>query len=149
MNKRTAFLIGAALVLAAVYLFAFTDWMAPKKIQIMWRDVPGRGGRGSGSTLAFYLDAKYTLTSVKVFSTDEARTNKYPRALWHLVSETNSTPIEEFAYGSLIGGMKPDIPHSEPEPLLPNAPYKIIIEAGKKLKGELTFNPRGKTEAAN
>jgi len=147
MNKRAVFLIGTALVLAAVYIFyftSFTDWIKPVKIQIMCRNFPTRGGHSATvKALTFYLDKPYQLTSIKIVSATEARTNKYPHALWYLVAETNSAPTVQFDYGAAISGMKPEIPHSVAEPLLPNLPYEIVIESGKKLKGQLTFNPRG------
>lgn len=136
MKNRTSFLILAALILGAVYAYKFTDWFAKKEIQIKIRDLPGRGG------IIFYLEKEYQLTSLKVISADEAKTNKYPRALWDLVSDSNSVPVTDFSYGDSIAGMKPKVAGLRAVPLQASGNYRIFIEAGK-LKGEKDFQTRG------
>src|ERR1017187_3406282 len=103
MNKQTIFLIGVAMVLATLYIANFTDWLKPKKIQIVWRISPASG------PLAFYLDKEYPLTSVEVVSTEEARTNKYPHALWHIVAKEGPVKTDTFNYGISIPGMAPAV----------------------------------------
>lgn len=140
MKNRTLFLIFAALILGAVYAYKFTDWFAKREIQIKYRSMPGRSA-GSGNSVSFYLDKEYKITSVKVISVDDAATNKFPRALWHLVSDSNSIPVTDFMYGGKIAGMKPKIAALLPEPLQASGHYRILLEAGK-LKGEKDFQTR-------
>jgi hypothetical protein len=134
MNKQTTLLVGFALVLAALYIAYFTDWFKPKNIQIVWRISPATGA------VAFYLDKPYPVTSISVVSSDEAKTNKYPHALWHVVPQTTPTLVSNFNYGSKIHGMKPDVSTALPEPLSPGEDYSLIVQSGTSLKGEKSFS---------
>jgi hypothetical protein len=140
MKNQTKFLIFFALVLGAIYAYRFTDWFSEKKIQIKYRVMAGRGEKSAGADpVTFYLmDRAYELTSVKVISLDEAATNKYPRAYWHLVSDSNSVSVADFLYGENLAGMKPKVPGLAAWPLKAGGNYRIFIEAGK-LKGEKDF----------
>src|SRR4051812_21330849 len=102
MKNQTKILIFVAVILGAIYAYRFTDWFGEKKIQIKYKVMTGRGSAISGmaDSIAFYLiDKEYRLTSIKVISIDEALTNKYPHAFWHLISESNSVPVADFMYG--------------------------------------------------
>jgi len=143
MKNQSKFLIIAALILAAIYAYRFTDWFQEKKIQIKYRSLVERGSAKSSAadSITFYLEAEQRLTSIKVISADEAATNKYPHAYWHLVSDSNSLPVVDFMYGANLAGMKPKIAGLMPQPLESGANYRILIEAGK-VKGEKDFQPR-------
>ena len=88
----------------------------------------------------FYLDKAYSLTSVKVVATEDARTDKYPHALWHIVAVSNSAPIRNFRYGERIRGMNPRDSTALPEPLDPDTTYSLLIEAPNNLKGAAHFS---------
>lgn len=134
MNKRAAILIFATLLLAIFYVYKFTDWFQEKKIHIL--------SRTKKDGIFFGLeDKEYPLTQIKVVRVDEIATNKYAHAMWHLVAESNSAPVTDFVYGLPIPGMKPAVTQTVAEPLLPNVPYRILVEAGK-LKGEKDFQVR-------
>jgi hypothetical protein len=137
MRKQTGFLIVAALVLAAAYAFFFTDWFGQKSIHILFRM--------RGRQPIFGLEGReYRLTTVKVVRADDATTNKYPHALWHLVAdEKGSEPVTDFVYGETLKGMKPKVPGTAPEAVQPNTNYRLILEAGK-IKGEREFQISGK-----
>jgi len=90
--------------------------------------------------MAFYLDKAYPLTSVEVVSTEEARTNKYPHALWHMVAQAVPPLTATFNYGAAIPGMKPEVSTALPEPLQPDVDYSLVVEAGNGLKGEKSFS---------
>jgi hypothetical protein len=145
MKKQTKFLIFAAVILGAIYAYRFTDWFAEKKIQIKYRNLPGRGAAGSVEPVMFYLEKEYPLTSLKVISLAEAATNKYPHALWQLVPLSNSVPVTDFIYGENPPGMKSKIAGVPPEALEPNGNYRIFLETAK-LKGEKDFQPRANGE---
>ncbi|MEO6335656.1 MAG: hypothetical protein ABIP71_02395 [Verrucomicrobiota bacterium] len=136
------FLIFAAIILGAIYAYLFTDWFAEKKIQIKYRILPGRGAAGGVEPIMFYLEKEYPITSIKVISLADAATNKYPHALWELVSQSNSVPVTDFIYGENPAGMKAKIAGLAAEALAPNGKYRIFLET-TKLKGEKDFEARG------
>lgn len=142
MKNQTKFLIFVALILGAFYAYRFTDWFGKKEIQLKYKVFAGRSPAKDASVadpIAFYLiDKEYRLTSIKVISADEAATNKYPHAYWHLVSDSNSVPVTDFMYGGKVGGMKPKIAGLAARPLVAGGNYRIFVEAGK-LKGEKNF----------
>ncbi len=142
MNKKTALLI-VVVALAAVYHASFSDWHKARKIQIMLAVYPGGILPGTSSaTMVFALDKAYPLTSVKVVSVEEARTNKYPHALWHMVAAPNpANAVKSFRYGAAIPGMQPEVATALPEPLDADTTYSLEVEAGKNLKGDITFQP--------
>jgi hypothetical protein len=134
MNKQTILLVGVALVLATLYIAYFTDWLKPKNIHVFWRISPA-----NASAVVFYLDKAYPLTSVEVVATEDARTNKYPHALWHMVAQSAPALTATFSYGASIPGMKPEVATALPETLQPDTDYSLIVEAGSALKGEKSF----------
>jgi hypothetical protein len=134
MNKQTYFLVGVALVLATLRIVALTDWFSHKNIQISWRISPS-----NAAVVIFYLDKAYPLTSVEVVSAEDAKTNKYPHALWHMVAVAAPAVTKTFDYGAAIPGMKPEVSTAVPEPLQPDTDYSLIVEAGSGLKGTEPF----------
>ena len=120
--------------MATLYIANFTDWLKPKNIHILWRISPA-----NASALAFYLDKPYPLTSVKVVVAEDAKTNKYPHALWHLIAQSSPVETKTFDYGAPIPGMKPEISTALPEQLPPDVEYSLIVEAGGGFKGEKSF----------
>jgi hypothetical protein len=128
MNKRALFLILAALVMGAAYVFFFTDWFRGDRIQIKFRNNPE----------LFVFDPPAELTSIKVFNATELATNKYAHPLWNLVATNKSATVQAFGYGKPIAGMKPAVPNTKAEPLKPNETYKLIVES-VKAKGEKEF----------
>jgi len=141
MNNRSTFLTAAVLILGAIYVYFFTDWFAKRQIQISFRTFPGRAVKSDVEPVVFLLDKQYKVTSIKVVSADEVLTNKFPHPLWHLIAETNSTPLTDFGYGERVKGMKPSVPKLVAEKLVPEAKYRIIVDAGK-IHGERDFVAR-------
>lgn len=89
--------------------------------------------------LIFRFTNAYPLTSIEVVEVEDARTNKYPHALWRLVAASAPVPTSSFGYGADIPGMKPEIATAKPEPLDADTEYCLTVEAGKNLKGKITF----------
>jgi hypothetical protein len=141
MNKRTVFLVGAILVLAVAYnLSFFMDWHKRPDIQIFCgKSRQAILGRSQTPTLIFQFKEACPLTSIKVVEAGDARTNKYPHALWHVLAADKPVPTSSFTYGANIQGMKPEIPTAVPEELEPGTDYLLLVEAGKKAKGKLAF----------
>jgi len=153
MSKNFVVLSVIAVILGAVYIYAFTDLFYKPTIQIIPVPRPGRVGNmradpGQPATapMSFNFDGKYEFTSVKVVSADDVKTNKYPTPLWHLVADTKSIPTRSLVYGVRPKGMKPAVPRSEAMPLLPDTEYIVMIEAGK-LHSQTSFFPRAQPGA--
>jgi hypothetical protein len=148
MSKKNIALVALLIVLGAFYVVFFTNLFRDPKIEITSRLRPQFNSRRSrnapaaaGTSISFLLNNKYELTSVKVVEENDAKTNKYPHALWHLISDSNSVPTKSIFYGATVQGMKPEFAKVKPEPLEPNVSYLLSIEAGN-LKGQTSFKVR-------
>ena len=148
MTKAGIFLVAVALALGAAYLFWFTDLFVKPTIQILAQVRPGtisKIPRFDDTTVwpvSFAFDKKYQLTEVTVVSADEANKNKFPHALWHLISDSNSVPVKALIYGSAPPkGMKPKTPKARPEPLEPGVRYRLIVHADN-YEGHVDFKTR-------
>jgi hypothetical protein len=146
MTKNGIALSVFAVLLAAVYVYAFTDWFRSETIQIIPTIRPGRVSAAPRDPdqvavypVSFAFSGKYKLTSVKVFSAEDLATNKYPTPLWHLVSDSNSVPVKSIVYGHKVKGMEPAVARMQPEPLLPDVDYVLQIEAGA-IKAQTNFH---------
>ena len=143
MNRSTVILVSVAVLLGIAYVVFFSDWFIAERIQIVpqirpMRPMrPMRGNQGV-FPVSFTLDGKYRLNMVKVVELSAYQTNKYTSPLWHLVSKSNSVPIQGFIYGQPIRGMVASISNATPRMLLPKVTYRLILEAGKA-KGEKDF----------
>ena len=139
-------LLACAVVLGIVYVIFFTDLFRKEHMQIIVKLTPGRASaipRPRDSTpvypVAFRLNKRYRLTSVKVVNTAEHATNKHALPLWHMVSDSNSVPQLTLVYGApKIPGMHSAMPRAKPQPLEAGVQYTLVVEAGK-LKGETNF----------
>jgi hypothetical protein len=152
MTKNGIVLSIIAVLLAAVYVYSFTDWLRKETIQIIPTIRPGRVAGNPGNSdqppvypVSFAFDGKYKLTTVKVVAAEDLATNKYPTPLWHLISDSNSVPTKAFMYGQAPKGMKPAITRTRPEPLLPDVEYVLMIEAGK-IRAQTNFHTAKATE---
>lgn len=139
MTKRLFILLAIAFLLACMYVYYFSDWFAPKNIQI-YHSVrpapPSRGGnRAATNVIIFGLNRQFKLGEVQVVPLAEWQTNKNARALWHLISDTRPVPTKSFAYGQPIAGMRPAVPGARPEPLEPNVAYRLLIRTGSLKAG--------------
>jgi hypothetical protein len=93
--------------------------------------------------VTFGFNKKYKLTSVKVVSAEDLRTNKHPRALWHVVEDGRSAPVNAISYGKPARGMKPAVPDLQAEVLDANQEYVVLIEAGS-IKAQTNFFARAR-----
>jgi hypothetical protein len=152
MTKKLWMLIALAAALGAFSLYLNRDWFATDHIQIFCRSRPVRGfsRRTSSETAAvdpllFWFNRRVKLTSLKVIPTFDIETNKYPQAVWQLVSDSNSVPVKSFTYGMRIQGMHPAIKGAAPDPLVPGIAYRLFIEAGSE-KAQRDFTPVARTQ---
>ncbi len=148
MTKKNFIVLSAAFLAVAVfYLYLYRDSFKKADIQIsltirpkasaLARKDPNTSDADSVN-LNFGMDQKYKLTSVKVVPLNELETNKFAHAIWELTTDSNSIPTQTFSYGHHIGGMHSAIKGATADPLTPNVPYRLVIEAGPK-KGHRDF----------
>jgi hypothetical protein len=142
MTKKTVILLATTVILSVVYVIYFTDWFAPKTVDIFHTcrsiHLRGRAKNSEIPTVIFGLNQKLKLTEIKVVSAAAFRTNQNTVPLWHLVSDSNSVPVGSFYYGGRIRGMKPLINGEHAIPLATNVTYRLIVTAGS-IKGEHDF----------
>ena len=143
MSRNLITLLFVLVLLGTGYAW-MNDWFRKPGIQIIPQVRPNRvsaiprSDEAAVYPVSFALDGKYNLTSIKVVAAEELKTKKYPEVLWHLISDSNSIPTKSFLYGQKIPGMKPSVPRGRPQPLQPNTPYVLLIEAGG-FKGQTNF----------
>src|SRR5277367_1646887 len=110
MTRKQWMLLILAVLLGGLSLYLNKDRFASDGIQIISMSRPSRfspraQGDSSVVPVLFGLNRRAKLTSVKVLAVSDLETNKHPRALWHLISDSNSIPVKEFFYGTQIHGM--------------------------------------------
>lgn len=149
MPKKQWVLLAVFIVLAAVYIRAFTHWGRRPPMQISYAadSNPRVAARQrlkavsiDTANVRFNLDRRYPLTEVKVVRLADWQTNKFTMPLWHLVSDSNSVPTQRFYYGAPIRGMKPAVAKSRPTPLETNVTYRLFLTAGRVV-GQRDFSP--------
>lgn len=152
MTTKNWLQLTAAVLLGGFSLYLNKDWFAGNSIQLMHRSRPARGAfrRAGGDNalidpINFWFDRKVRLTSLKVVPVADLKTNQNVLPLWYLVSESNSLPVKEFAYGVRIPGMHPASKGTGPDPLEPGVAYRLVVEAGKE-KITHDFVPEPRTE---
>jgi len=147
-------LIALAVVLGGFSLYLNKDWFAKDNIHISHRSRPQRAGMfrrnrapavdSATDPVLFGFDTKVKLKTIKVIPLDDIATNKFPHAIWHLVSESNSVPIKEFNYGAPIPGMHPALKGVTADPLEPGVQYRLFIETESR-KAEHDFTAVART----
>jgi hypothetical protein len=147
MTKKNWALLSTLVVLAAAYVFYFTDWFVPKTIVIHHISRESRTfRRPSAAPLAptipvtFGLENNYRFTELKVVALEAWQTNQNTLPLWHLVSSSNSVPLKQFVYGRNIPGMKPAMLGTHAEELQPGVTYRLFVTAGSA-SGHHDFQP--------
>lgn len=134
MTKKDGWLIAGVVVLAGIYACFFTSWFRPHSIRIYYTTSKMRAFRTRADMphIMFGLQGgRYRLTELKVVPTTTFQKDPGTPPLWHLVSDSNSVPLERFVYGQRIPGMRPPIKGEQPQVLETNVTYRLIIVAGK------------------
>jgi len=142
-------LLALAVALGSVSLYLNKDWFNRNNIQIYHRSRPARlwfrartKDKATVDPIIFGFDRPLHLTSLKVVALNDLETNKYPHALWHLVTESNSVPTKDFMYGMPIRGLHPALKGAQPDPLQPGVKYRLLVEAGpRKLQDDFVPDP--------
>lgn len=97
--------------------------------------------------IAFGFPEKYPLKEIKVVRLDQFTTNKYALPVWHLISESNSTPTKVIIYGQGIRGMHLALKGARPETLETNVAYRLLVTT-PSTEGECDFKLNGVPETA-
>src|SRR5688500_9212716 len=143
MRDKALILSLVGVILLALYLTLFRG-CNDESMQITAKQRPVRRGTPTERGLqprvdgTFSLNNKYKLTSRKVVSAEDMRTNKYPRVLWHVVEDAKPAAVNAIGYGKPVRGMKAASPDLLPEPLEPGQEYVVLIEAGR-IKAQTNF----------
>lgn len=139
MTTKNISIIALVILLGGLSLYLNRDAFGPEVIQLSHRSIAPRAGmlragapKAPANPVVFILNKNLKLTSIKVVVAGDAATNKYPHAIWNLISESNSIPTKEFLYGAPIRGLKLAIKGVGADPLEPGVNYRIIVEAGAK-----------------
>jgi hypothetical protein len=148
MTKKTGILIALALLLGGFSIYLNKDRFRPDPIQISHRSMPPRGafarrdraGAARVDPVVFMFSRPLRLTSVRVVTVDDGKTNQSPHALWELTADSRSAPVRSVAYGVNVPGMKPSVKNATPEPLRPGGQYRLLIRAGSFEAGH-DFSP--------
>ena len=144
MTRQQTFLVSVAVILAALYVYYFSDWFNPPVIQILPQLRPPRAMARSGVSVyqvSFNMDGQYKLTSIKVVPLSALATNKNALPVWHLVNKDKPLLQKGFFYGMPIMGMKPSMANARPQRLIPEERYRLFIEAGHA-RGQVDFQTR-------
>ena len=150
MTKKNILTVSAIFLLGALSLYLNKDRFASDVIQISHRSITPRGtkartaaSKAPANEVIFLATKSIKLKSVKVVLVDDAQTNKYPHAIWDLVSDSNSIPVKEFVYGTSIRGMQLALKGIGADALQPGFNYRILVEtAAGKLQHDFVPTPR-------
>jgi hypothetical protein len=136
MTTKAWLLIALVALFAGLSLYVNRDWFAKDQIHIYVRSRPIVNRTAKAPTVnpvTFGIDRPLKLKVVRVVPVDDPSTN-----IWYLVSESNSVPVSEFAYGSRINGMHTAVKGARATPLESGQKYRLYLETSK-FKGEKEF----------
>jgi hypothetical protein len=145
MSKTKIFLILIIILGGGGFsLYLNRDSFAARTIQISHRVSPWMKPRTKrandlGVPVTFTLSGFYRLTSLKVVLASEIETNKYAHPVWSLVSESNSPPTSSFVYGGGIRGLHPAVKGAQPDPLVPEVNYRLLVTTDKDKQAQHDF----------
>jgi hypothetical protein len=142
MTKNNTWLFCALAVVAVLYVCFFTNWFKSKPIKIFDTSRPMQQRFRRRADLPFIMfgleNGKLRLTELRVVPLGSFQTNSATPSVWHLVSDSNSIPVERFVYGQRIPGMRAPLRGETPQPLETNVTYRLFVIAGRE-KGEHDF----------
>ena len=123
-----------------LYLYVVSDWLAPKRIQIIAQNRPGliTAVQRAISPVSFVLNGRYRLTRILVVLASISDGGRPRQPIWELTSSSNSIPIQGFLYGQPVPGMKLAPSAGNASPLAVDTTYRLFVEAGRA-KGQVEF----------
>jgi hypothetical protein len=89
---------------------------------------------GGVANVTFTFDGIYQLTRIRV--EDVPADGSRPKVFWQLTGKSH--PLNSLLYSRDPEGMQPILAGAKAEPLLPEVPYRLYIQAGRR-KGSVDF----------
>ncbi len=141
-GKKVLSIAALLIVVGGIYFYLFGGSLRRRELQmhVSIRPRVGARPRQPGTAvnnqplprmIAVVFDGgPRALSSVEVYQADELATNKDAKPVWHLVSETNSAPVEDFVYGWQIRGMHPAVKGARAQALQPDTTYRVVVHSG-------------------
>ena len=139
MKSRIWIFVIVPCLIGILSVYLFTDWLTPKRIQIIVQDRSVLAGvaRRAMAPVSFILNGSYRLTRIEVVPLTSA-SGKPGTPVWELTSSSNSVPVHGFLYGQKLRGMRPEPSLTKAEPLTPQTAYRLLVQAGRA-KGIVDF----------
>jgi len=145
MAKKPWLPIALLVVIGSLFIYLNRDWFQRRPIQIshrLYRFAGRFGGSDIPTPVMFEFDRRLKLTSIKIVSLADSRTNKHPHPLWHMISSSNSVPTKGFVYGMDVPGMRSAVNGATADPLDPRQTYRLLLEVGSvKAQHDFTLEP--------
>jgi hypothetical protein len=140
MTKKDIWLSVVLVALVAAYICFFTNLFKHKAIRIFYTTNQARAVRVRKDVpyVMFGLEGKFNLTEIKVVPVASFQNNSETPPVWHLISDSNSLPVQRFVYGQNIRGMKPAISGAQAQDLQTNVMYRLLVTA-RGIKGSEDF----------
>jgi hypothetical protein len=143
LGKKIA--LGSFLAVSAlIYYYEYRGYLTKPDITIrvsVRPRIPRRGARPAvppPENVTFSTDENHQLTSIKVIPVGGLKTNQQAQPVWEMASESNSIPLNIFAYGNGIRGMHSVPPNAKAQPLAAGEEYRIIIKS-RSVSGQHDF----------
>ncbi len=139
-------MVTVLVVVAAGYVYRFTDWIVPPRIQVDVTTRPVRGGVPEGAVLTpvFMLDREAPLTSIRVVAVSNVPPGVLGKVAWQVTRPPGREPVRGFLFDdSLPGAMVV----SKAQPLVPGGVYRVDVAAGR-LRGQRDFVARAASDTA-
>lgn len=131
-------------ILAGGYVYRYTDWLVPPRIQIDVTTRPsGRVGPDAKVLpVIFMLDRECALASLRVVAVSNVPPAQLGKPVWEFRRESKGEDVRAFEYGEVFRGTKATTP---PQPLTPGAVYRMELRSGR-MRGERDFTARAPGE---
>lgn len=141
MSKKNIYLILILVILGGIYVVFFTDWFKTKTVRIYSAIPPVLNSNTPRrhAPIIFGLIGHFRLNEVRVVVLADYQKNPQAPSLWHLISDSNSIPVERFGYGQRIHGMRPAVAGEAPQELETNVVYRLLVTASGGIKGSHDF----------
>lgn len=144
MMRKKHFLVTLLVVLAAGYVYRFTDWIVAPRIQVDVTTRPVRGTAAEGTVLTpvFMLDRDCPLTAVQVKALSNVPPALLGKVAWRVTRPPGREPVRGFLFDDALPGGKVE---TKAQPLVAGGVYRVEVEAGR-LRGERDFVARAAVE---
>jgi hypothetical protein len=147
MMRKKQILVTLLVVLAAGYVYRFTDWIVPSRIQVEVTTRPVRGAAPEGGVLTpvFMLDRDCPVTAIEVIALSNVPPASMGKVAWRVSRPPGREPVRGFLFDDALPGAKTE---SKAQPLIAGGVYRIEVQAGR-MRGQREFVARPAVGAAS